>query len=211
MSKCNNITGKRFGKLVAIEKIGKDIHRQSIWKCICDCGNEIDVILCSLTTGNTHSCGCIRANHGFSRKERKRREFHIWRGMIERTSNPNNKDFENYGNRGITVCNEWLESFKTFWHDMKGSYNANLTIDRIDNNKGYSKDNCRWTTSKVQSNNRRNNVFLNFNNENHTIAQWSDIVGINSETIRSRINRGWSVNKALTMPVRIKLTIEGVI
>lgn len=205
MSKYKDIAGKRYSKLVAIERIGANIHRKSIWRCICDCGNETNVSLGELLTGNTQSCGCLRFKHGITKDSKGYRMLHIWNGMIGRTSSLNNKDFIKYGVRGIRVCDEWKGDFKKFYDwSMSNGYEENLTIDRINNDGNYEPNNCRWATVKTQSNNRRNNVFLNFNNENHTIAQWGEIVGINSETIRARVNRGWDVNKALTTPLKIK-------
>lgn len=204
MGKYKNITGERFSKLVAIERIGVNIYRKSIWKCVCDCGNEVNISLGELLTGNTKSCGCIRFKHGVTENSKGRsRLLHIWNGIIGRTSNPNNKDFVRYGGRGIKICNGWKKSFKKFYEwSLSNGYEENLSIDRIDNDRSYEPSNCRWATVETQSNNRRNNVFLSSNNESHTVTQWAKIVGINSETLRGRVNKGWSVNKILTKSVK---------
>lgn len=209
MGKYKNIEGIRFSKLIAVERVGTDIHRHSIWKCICDCGNETYVTLNQLISGKTKSCGCLHTKHGLTSKGMPRREFNIWRNMIDRTSNPNSKDFNRYGKRGISVCDEWRNSFKKFydWANANG-YSDNLTIDRINNDGNYEPSNCRWATVKTQSNNKRNNVLLNFNNETHTLTQWSEILKIKPETITSRLNRGWNIKESLTAPLKNKFKEE---
>lgn len=125
--------------------------------------------------------------------------------MKRRCYDKNLYAYKNYGARGITVCDEWVESFETFrdWANANG-YKQGLTIDRIDNNKGYSPDNCRWTTIKVQCNNRRTNHILTLNKESHTISEWSEIVGIPRSVLLGRIKNGWPVERALTERPRIR-------
>lgn len=126
------------------------------------------------------------------------RLYHIWNGLRERCLNPNNKDYNNYGGRGITVCKEWDNAESFFKWALWSGYNDNLTLDRIDTNKGYCPSNCRWITSDEQQRNKRNNVILEFNGEKHCIAEWSEITGIKQSTIISRLRYGWDVEKTLT-------------
>ena len=134
--------------------------------------------------------------------ETKTRLHKIWEAMIARCEYEKHPYFADYGGRGITVCVEW-HNYVTFrdWAKSNG-YSEQLTIDRIDNEKGYAPDNCKWSTMKEQQNNKRNNHYLTWNGETRNITGWSEITGIKKTTIRERINSGWSIEKTLTTPVR---------
>lgn len=123
----------------------------------------------------------------------------IYHGMLSRCSNPNHNESHNYMGRGITVCERWRESFDNFAEDM-GERPAGMSIDRIDNDKGYSLDNCRWATPREQSQNRRGNRNLTFNGVTKCAIEWSRETGIRRKTIIKRIEQGWSVERALTEP-----------
>ena len=127
------------------------------------------------------------------------RLYRIWNGMKDRCINANSKYKYRYHDRGIKICKEWLDDFTNFYNwAMENGYSDELSIDRIDNDKDYSPDNCRWATAKEQANNKGNNILLLFNNEIKTISEWGDELGIKDGTIRARLNRGWSVEKALS-------------
>ena len=190
------LTGKRFGKLLAIgEKApGKII-------CRCDCGTE-KVFNRSALRG-TRSCGCstkqfMRENnitHGLSKSS----EYAIWNAMLTRCFNKKHPSSKNYGRRGITVCKRWMK-FENFLKDMGHRPSKKHCLDRSNNKGNYCKSNCKWATWKEQQNNRRSNVLIRFNGKTLTISQWADSIGVSCGFIWKRINRGWSINKALTKP-----------
>ena len=164
MSKVKDLTGHRFGKLTAIEYIGNNHHRKAMWICQCDCGRRTVVAGHKLTSGQTRSCGCLhyetaRAIHTTHGK-RYTRLYHLWGNMKQRCCNPSDRRYSQYGGRGITVCDEWLHDFQAFYDwAMASGYDENAafgqcTLDRIDNDKGYYPDNCRWVNLTVQRNNR---------------------------------------------------------
>ena len=209
MSKLIDLTGKRFGRLEVVEKTEK-IRGNTTWLCKCDCGNYKPVIYWNLVSGITKSCGCLQQELRMQgRKNIKHggygtRLYRIYRGMWERCYNKNVSQYPRYGGRGIHICEEWLgeKGFENFreWASTHG-YQDDLSIDRIENEKNYSPDNCRWVSNKTQQNNRRVNVILTYKGEKHTMAEWSDIIGIPRATIKSRHRAGWSDEDIITRPI----------
>lgn len=126
--------------------------------------------------------------------------------MLERTTRANRSEYKHYGGRGITVCEEWANSYDNFkeWA-MSSGYAENLTIDRINNNAGYSPKNCRWVTMKKQQNNRRSNRIIEYNGKSKTLSEWADYTGISLSALKQRLNKlNWSIEKALTTPLKKK-------
>lgn len=182
----------------------------------CDCGNELEIRIDGFKSGHSTSCGCYglknsveklrlsRITHGMS----ETRLYKIFRGMRYRCEGKNCPCYGRYGGRGIKV--EW-QSFEQFRDDMGASYEEhvkkygreNTSINRIDNDGNYNKENCEWSTKKFQARNRRTSRMLNFNGENRTLTEWSEITGLSRGVIESRIDRfGWTTEKALTQKTR---------
>jgi len=208
MRKTLNLLGQKFGKLTVIEKAENHIQpngkRYTRWLCKCDCGNKIIVRTSHLTKGHTRSCGCLQREKVTAHGLKKTRLYVIWRDIKIRCYNPNALNFKDYGAKGVIMCDEWRNNFKIF-HDwaMNNGYNKDAkrgecTIDRIDNNKGYCPENCRWVDNLVQQNNRTNNRFLTYKGKTHTVAEWSRILNIPPHTLYARLYKGWSVKKTLT-------------
>lgn len=157
-SKTKDITGQRFGMLVAQWPVGRNHDGITYWLFLCDCGILKIAKGRDARCGDVQSCGCIRVKHGHTRgrqveTNRGSVEYRAWGAMIQRCTNPNNPAWEYYGGRGISVCDRWL-TFANFIADM-GLRPAGLTLERMDNDKGYSPDNCKWATRKAQMLNRR--------------------------------------------------------
>ena len=203
----NDLTGQKFGRLTVIERVENAKDGQACWLCKCECGNTKRVKARDLRRGNTRSCGCLQKEymesdwnktHGF----RHTRIYKIWTDMKQRCFNSKDTHFRQYGGRGITVCDEWKDNFMSFYNwSMANGYTDDLTLDRIDNNKGYSPENCKYATRQEQANNRRSNHFLTYNNETHSLSDWSRIMGIKYSALLNRIRRNWTIERALTTPV----------
>ena len=193
-SRVKDIQGRRYGKLTAMSYIGNDKTGRALWRCKCDCGAECILNSHHLISGNTTSCGCKTTKHNMTNT----RLFKIWSGIKERCLNSSSKDYENYGGRGIGVCQEWQSDFLPFYlWAIKNGYQESLTIDRIDNSKGYAPDNCRWATPKVQASNRRTNRRLEYQGKLDTISGWSNATGIGASTIQYRLSREWPIDLVL--------------
>ena len=160
MSASKDLTGQRFGKLVVIERAGSNKHKCCVWKCKCDCGNITYTTTQYLKKGDTRSCGCIRGKHNRTHGMTNAKLDRTYKNMIGRCYAKNNKEYKNYGERGILVCEEWLEKpngkIKFFEWAIENGFSDNLTLDRIDVNGNYEPDNCRWVDWTTQAINRRN-------------------------------------------------------
>ena len=198
-------TGKVYGKLTVIGYAGKSLktHGGAYWHCRCECGNEVTVVGVTLRSGKTRSCssGCGHKTHGM----KDAHEYFCWRDMKSRCYNPANPQFANYGGRGIAVCKSWLESFDSFLADMGPKPFSGASIGRIDNDAGYSPGNCRWETQEQQHNNKRTCRYLTYGGITLTTAQWARRTGMAASTLWGRLDRGWSVAKALTTPTRTRI------
>lgn len=208
MSKLIDLTGQRFGRLTVVSRTENTPQGKARWDCQCECGKKASgVIGTHLRSGHTISCGCVQ-KEGFHETISKHNQsgtriYEIWAGMKKRTTNANRKDFKYYGERGVEVCSEWENDFEAFYGwALQNGYANNLTLDRKDNNKGYSPDNCRWISQKEQCNNKRNNRIISYNRTKKTLSEWSQILNIDYNALAQRLYRGWSAEKAFTTPTR---------
>lgn len=178
MPKPMDLSGNRFGYLTAVRLSENRIRNHRLWVCECDCGNVVEVRVADLVNGNTKSCGCYqkemaryaKTKHGYHNE----RLYSIWCNMKTRCLNPNTKSYKNYGNRGITVCAAWLENYIAFrsWA-LENGYSDDLTIERIDVNKGYTPDNCAFISKSEQPRNTRRCRFVTYKGETKTLSEWS--------------------------------------
>lgn len=196
-----NLVKQKFERLTIIKQRGKDNNNHILWLCLCDCGQKVIVQSSHLITGHTRSCGCLKREgnnikHKHTINNKPSKIYQIWATLIQRCINPNNPKYPIYGERGITVCKRW-KKFPNFLEDM-GEAPQRCQIDRINNDGNYCKSNCRWATRKQQARNRRDNRLVTYNGKTQCVTAWSEEVGISKYVIYKRLNRGWSIKKALT-------------
>lgn len=198
-----DITGRVFGRLTAISRAPVTGNK---WQFLCVCGNPTVVSKGAVVSGNTHSCGCLRSDTVRGRRTKhgeaqKTKEYEAWQSMKSRCGRPRNKRYALYGGRGITVCPEWFNSFEQFLLDMGRAPSKGHSLDRIDTNGNYERSNCRWATTKEQSNNKTTSRLIEYKGQVKTVAQWADLAGIQYGMLRSRLFKlKWSAEKALTTP-----------
>ena len=185
-----DITGQKFGKLTAV-KFSHRHNSKLFWEFICDCGNTHKAAIAQVRCKNTNSCGCLHketiTKHGMWNSL----EYRSYQGMLQRCSNPNNTGYKDYGGRGITVCGRWLgkDGFTNFLEDIGYKPSQEYSIDRINVNGNYSKENCKWATPKEQANNRRTNIRVTFNEKDITISEFARVHNIKPNVLLGRMAR----------------------
>lgn len=206
------MVGLRFGKIVVVEYA--HAHNGAYWRCACDCGGVTIVKGYHLRAGMTKSCGCgaraqaaenCRASarrravpHAYSRKLKD-----LYGNMIRRCFDPKNKRWAEYGGRGITVCELWLNDRRGFYDwAVANGWQPGLQIDRINNDGGYEPGNCRFVDGFVQANNTRKNTFLEWNGRRLTVSQWAREIGVMPKALQHRVDRGWDNDRIFTQPYR---------
>jgi hypothetical protein len=214
-----NFEGTKIGK-INIERFSHVCNGRSFWLGYCECGNGVILSSDHIINKSKRSCGCAKYDLEFNHKANKPKTItglrHIWNGIIIRCCDENSTAYPFYGGRGIKISNEWLHSFDIFLKDM-GIPLEGYSIDRIDVNGNYCKENCRWATSKEQNRNKRNNVRLSFNGVVKCLVNWAEEVKINRATIAGRLKRGWSEEEAIFTPKGSKkgtgynITADGVV
>lgn len=204
--KIRDISGLRFGRLTALSFHGQAKNGYALWLCKCDCGTTKVLRSCKLLEGTTRSCGCLQRelaskNH-FKHGLRSHPLYATWCSMKQRCSDQNCRGYKNYGARGIAVCERWQRSFEAFVEDMGERPSSRHSVERKDNSKGYSPDNCIWATTPEQHRNTRRTVLLELRGDKKCITDWSQTTGIKLTTLHQRLRTGWSVEKTLTTPVK---------
>lgn len=214
MPKLVDHTGKTFGRLTAIERIAA-YGKETRYRCSCECGGTTVTIGSHLTGGGTRSCGCLRretsteighANlvHGGYTADAgpgKRRATDALRSAKKRCYDKKNPRYPRYGGRGITVCREWLASANQFYADM-GDPPKGHSLNRINNDGDYTKENCEWADHVTQANNKSNNIRIDFDGRVQTASEWARELGVRATVVRKRLRRGWTAEAALTGPSR---------
>lgn len=208
-----DLRGMSFGLLTVIDRAANKICASgkmiSVWNCACKCGGSKTASAKDLRSGAVKSCGCYK-------KERKRRRnvatrerhgmcgsptYQSWASAKTRTTDENNRSYPRYGGRGITMCPRWAESFMEFYRDM-GDRPPGMSLDRIDNDGPYSRENCRWSTPAEQARNRRSTVLFRIGDREMSLTEWSKVSGIAEPRIWKRINKlGWPVERAVFEPI----------
>ncbi len=200
-----DLTGKQFTRLTVIKRV-ENRGEQPYWLCECSCGNMKEIAGGKLRDNAIKSCGCLQrevapkqmTTHGMH----KTRTYGSWSGMRNRCTNENSSDYPRYGGRGIIICDRWLNSFENFFEDM-GERPRNTSIERIDNDKGYNPDNCKWGTVYEQNRNRRDTRLITHNGQTLLPVEWSKLLGGGKNMVGNRLKAGWSDVKAVTTPVSL--------
>lgn len=198
------VPGMRSGRwtLIALHRSGRTIQ----WHCRCECGNEGFVCQGNIFSGKSNSCGCLQRErtseaHRTHGESRRSPEYRTWANMISRCHNPNQEAYKDYGAKGITVCEEWRNSYEAFLEHVGRKPSPDHSIDRIDFRKGYFPGNVRWATTYVQSRNRSNNKLIAFDGKSMTIGDWAALLGFSFDALRNRLRRDWSIERTLTTPL----------
>lgn len=215
----NDLTGKRFGRLLVVKKIENNSpkDRNGMYECVCDCGNKTIAYQSNLLQGKTTSCGCFQkeeaskrfSTHGMT----KTRLYKTYFNMKQRCLDQSNKSYHNYGGRGIKICEEWMESFLNFanWA-LSNGYSDSLTLDRIDVNGDYCPENCRWATIKEQSNNQRKTIWVEILGNKKSLKEWTNFMEWPYGRYEARHLRGAPIFKEEEIEqITEKLKKEGVL
>jgi len=205
-----DFTGFRFGRLTVMRNCGVR-RRTTFWECRCDCGAIKEFCGADLKRGHTQSCGCkqreaaskARTKHGSCKNYQRTPEYGTWSAMKERCNCTSNPRYKDYGGRGISVCERWSSSFDEFLKDMGKKPSKKHSLDRIDNNTGYSKDNCRWSIPTEQNRNTRVVLFVAIDGVSKTTYQWSEESKVHPKTIQARLKLGWTAKEAVFTPTSL--------
>ena len=190
-----DLSGRVFSRLKVVREVGRTKGRR-MWECVCDCGSIATVDHRALKSGNTSSCGCFRKEsaakqktiHGYAKRGSKSRIYKVWGWILARCQTPSASGYENYGGRGIKVCNRWKE-FENFLADMGDPEDCTLTIERKDNDGDYEPGNCRWATRAEQGVNKRNNRFIEHDGQSMTITSWARHLGVSHSTLIEALSK----------------------
>lgn len=220
MGRLKDMTGITCGRLLVINRANDMTNGRSgmvvAWNCRCVCGALVVVRGSCLRAGTTVSCGCAWTDwsysdrkHGFGSKKTRSKEYNAWAAMKQRCQYKGNKEFKNYGGRGIRICQAWRKSFAQFLADMGPKPSPQHSLERIDVNGDYEPGNCIWATTAQQSRNRRNNRWITINGVSMILRDWAREKGIHVDTIRDRVRLGLSIEEAIVRPKSPGTRVDG--
>lgn len=201
--RANKEIGKKYNHWTVLKKVESNKYGQLKWLCMCDCGKIKEQYLSHLKNGHSRSCGCCRTELLQNKNPRygmsNLKIYNVWSSMKARCYSKTRIEYKYYGGRGIKICDEWLDrenGFMNFYNwAIKNGYQEGLSIDRIDVNGNYEPSNCRWVAQKVQANNTRRNVYITYNEETHTLKEWSDLLNLNYKMVFNRYRKGFSLQE----------------
>lgn len=203
MGKLKDISGQKFGRLTVLDKLHNHHKRNTYWLCVCECGNLVEVQGSTLKNGRSKSCGCLLKDTNTKHGKAHIPLYNVWVSMKQRCYNKCNKRYENYGQRGIAVYDEWKDDFQAFYDwAMSHGYKEGLQIDRIDVNGNYEPNNCRWVDVKTQQRNKSNNKLYTINGVTHCLSEWCETFNLKYDTVHMRLYRGWSIERALELEAK---------
>lgn len=209
-----DVTGQQFGRLTVVKDLGifiKDgtTKKNHYFLCRCSCENKTEIIvsLGHLRSGHTKSCGCLHEEHNKHGNPKHNlcynRLYSIYYAMRKRCYKPSQPSYKNYGARGINVCELWLNDFMEFYNwAMQNGYRDGLSLDRIDVDKDYCPENCKWSTMNEQANNKTTTIYLTYKGETKTLTQWANKLGVNYRALYRRYNNGWDIDRIFEQPFR---------
>lgn len=215
MSRMIDISNQRFGRLVAFQpSTALATNKSKKWICKCDCGTTKEIRSSDLRFGKVTSCGCRKDEKTSERFKKHGMSgtliYDVWRSIKQRCYNPRNKDFPNYGGRGILMDPQWKEDFTTFHHwAVSNGYREGLTIERVDPNGNYEPSNCSWIENEEQANNRRNSIRYEYQGQSLTIRELSEKLNMNYNTLRDYLrNKKMSVEEVINKKHKQKRMIN---
>lgn len=200
-------TGEVYGNLTVISECVPRIYSgypHRVFMCQCKCGETKEILLSKIRTGHTISCGCYKKEvfikHHHTHNMSNTKFYRLWNGMKNRCYLKSDKDYKNYGSRGISVCEEWRKDILSFYNwAIDNGYKNGLSIDRIDNNGSYEPNNCRWITNAEQSHNKRNNVNIKIDGITKCLSEWCRIFNVSRSTATNRLHNGYDINKVFNI------------
>jgi hypothetical protein len=194
------LKGKVINGILLIERHHQDKRGVWLWSCLCHCKIIFYAYPKDIKNGHVKSCGCLKTRGNYKHGLYKDKKYSVWCGMLSRCNCVTCEAYPNYGGRGISVCDEWLE-FINFnkWAEQSGySYDENLELDRIDNNGNYCPENCRWVTHTENNRNKRTNKFITYKGKNQCLSAWGEELGIPGNVLSARLRSGWTIDRAFT-------------
>lgn len=199
-----DVIGKKFNHLTVLQDVGRHKRDRKIL-CLCDCGKKHTAVKSAVTRGGTKSCGCNLFKYEHKIMVSKHPYYKVWIGLRARCYNVTDKNYEDYGGRGIIVCDRWLNSFMNFVKDMGIKPSKKHSVEREDNDDNYTPANCKWGLPIEQQNNKRSNIKITYKGKTQNLSQWSREIGINRETLKSRLRKGWEIDKVFSQDKYSKL------